>query len=212
MNAVNCSTCGAPRPLELCTTLDRPLCPQCGGTALTFAASVEEYISVSTACFGELIPGDQIRDWNQRWAQIQNDFQCLSAAYTDTMSRESIHAALQQLFSFFIHAYHLKDALKEAATSLGLNASDIEDAITNDSRLALLADLANLDKHFKLTKPLRSGFLPVIEKVSGFDNMEGNGWFLSVKIKHGTCNLDGLAVAKDVIIAWKEKLAAWSIL
>ena len=128
------------------------------------------------------------------------------------MSGESIHARLQQLFSFFIHAYHLKDALKDAAPSLGLNASDIEAAITNDPRLALLADLANLDKHFKLTNPPRSGCVPAIEQISGVDNAAGNGWFLSVKIKHYAVILDGLAVAKDAIAAWQEKFSAWGTL
>jgi len=128
------------------------------------------------------------------------------------MSGDSIHAWLQRLFSFFIQAYHFKDALKDAAPALGLNVSDIEDAITNDPSLALLADLANLDKHFKLTRTPRSGCVPVIEQISGVDSSTGTGWFLSVKIKHGAIVLDGIAVAKDTIAAWKEKLLAWGIL
>lgn len=212
MNAVTCSTCGIPRPPELSATLERPPCPQCGGTALTFAVSIEESISVSAQCLAELIPGNQARDWKQRWRQVQKDIKSVSSTNAEAMSRKSIHAWLQQLFSFFIHAYHLKDALKEAAPSLGLNASDIEAAITNDLRLALLADLANLDKHFKLTKPPRSGCVPVIEQISGVDSEAGNGWILSVKIKHGAVILDGLAVAKDAITAWQKKLSAWGIL
>ena len=212
MDAVTCSTCGASRPPELSATLERPPCPQCGGTALTFAVSIEESISVSAQCSAELIPGNQARDWKQRWSQAQKDLQSVLSPSTEAMSGESIHAWLQRLFSFFIHAYHLKDALKDAAPSLGLNASDIEAAITNDPRLALLADLANLDKHFKLTKPPRSGCVPVIEQSSGVDSAAGNGWLLSVKIKHGTVILDGLAVAKDAIAAWQEKLSTWGIL
>lgn len=212
MDTATCSTCGAPRPPELSATLERPPCPQCGGAALTFAVSIEESISASAQCSAELIPGNQARDWKQRWSQVQKDIQSVSSPSVETMSGESIHAWLQQLFSFFIHAYHLKDALKDAAPSLGLTASDIEAAIKNDLRLALLADLANLDKHFKLTKPPKSGCVPIIEQISGVDSAAGNGWFLSVKVKHGTVILDGLAVAKDSIAAWQEKLSAWEIL
>lgn len=212
MDTITCSICGASRAPELSATLERPPCPKCGATALTFGVSIEESISVSVQCLTELIPGNQARDWKQRWRQAQKDLQSVTSPSAETMSRESIHAWLQQLFSFFIHAYHLKDALKDAAPSLGLNASDIEAAITNDPRLAFLADLANLDKHFKLTKPPRSGCVPVIEKISGVDSAAGNGWFLSVEIKHGTVVLDGLAVAKNAIAAWQEKLSAWSIL
>lgn len=127
------------------------------------------------------------------------------------MSGESIHAGLQRLFAFFIHAYHLKDALKEAAPQLGLKPSDIEDAITNDPRLALLADLANLDKHMKLTKPPRSRHAPVVNEISGADSKDGNGWCLVAKIKHGSSTLDGLAIARGAIAAWQEKLTTWGI-
>lgn len=179
---------------------------------MTFGVSIEESISISEQCFAKLIPGNQARDWKQRWSQAQKDLQSISSPSAETMSGDSIHGWLQQLFSFFIHAYHLKDALKDAAPSLGLTASDIESAITSDPRLALLADLANLDKHFRLTKQPRSGCIPVIEQISGVDSAAENGWLLSVKIKHGTVVLDGLAVAKDAIAAWQEKLSTWNIL
>ena len=126
------------------------------------------------------------------------------------MSTESIHASAYRLFSFFIQTYHLKDALKDAAPGLGLKPN-VEDTITNDSRLALLADLANLDKHTKLTKAPRSGCAPVIKPISGVDSSTGNGWRLSVKIEHGASVLDGLSVAQDAVTAWQEKLKAWGL-
>src|SRR5215211_233346 len=53
-----------------------------------------------------------------------------------------------------------KDALIAASGPHGVTASTIEAAITNDPDLALLADLANIDKHFKLSRPARSGHAP----------------------------------------------------
>lgn len=70
--------------------------------------------------------------------------------------------------------------MKDAAPGLGLKPSDVESAITKDARLALLADLANLDKHMKLTKAPRSGTVPSIEKISGVDDQASGGWKLSV--------------------------------
>jgi hypothetical protein len=180
--------------------------------ALTIAVSIELTVSVSMQYLTELIPGNQARDWKQRWSQIQKNLHSVSSPRTEIMSAESIYGWAQQLFSFFIYTYHLKDALEDVAPSLGLNVSDIEAAITNDPRLALLADLANLDKHVKLTKPPRSGYVPDIKQISGIDSAMGKGWLLSVKIKHGTVILDGLAVAKDAVAAWQEKLSAWGIL
>src|SRR5215211_8783845 len=46
-----------------------------------------------------------------------------------------------------------KDALIAASGPHGVTASTIEAAITNDPDLALLADLANIDKHLKLSRP-----------------------------------------------------------
>lgn len=112
---------------------------------------------------------------------------------------------------FLFHTYHLKDALKDAAPGLGLSAYDIEAAITNDPRLALLADLANLDKHVNLNR-LRSGSAPVIEQVCGVDSSTGSGWSLSVKIKHGATVLDGMTVAQNAAAGWREKLTAWGIM
>lgn len=211
MNSVTCSKCGTPRLSELSETLKRPPCPQCGGTALNIGVSMVESLSVSTRCSAELIPGNQTRDWKQRWNQIQKELQSVSALRTEMMSGENVHAWVQQLFSFFIQTYHLKDALKDTAPSLSLSPSTIEKAISSDPRLALLADLANLDKHFKLTKPPRSGFEPSIKQVSGVDSTTGDGWYLSVKIEHGTAILDGLTIAADAVAAWQEKLSAWGI-
>lgn len=212
MSEVTCSKCGASRPPELASKAERPPCLHCGGTALTISVSIEESISISGHCSAELVPVNQTRDWKQRWKLVQDEIHLVSSPHTGGMSGESIHILLQRFFSFLIHTYHLKDALKDAAFGLGLKPSDIEDAITSDPRLALLADLVNLDKHTKLTKPQRSGCAPVIEQISGIDSSTGNGWHLAVKIKHGSSMLDGLAVAQDAVTAWQEKLRTWGLI
>jgi hypothetical protein len=191
---------------------DRPPCPNCGGTGLTFGVISNETIALSDHLISEFILGNQERDWHQRWKLIEEGIQRISMPLTETRSRNSIHDALEQLFSFLIQTYHLKDALKAAALGLGLKEAEIEDAITNDLRLAVLADLANLDKHGKLTKPPCSGHIPIIEQTSGIDDTTGKGWKLVVRIKHGTSMLDGLTVARDAVFAWREKLTVWGLI
>jgi hypothetical protein len=61
---------------------------------------------------------------------------------------------------------------------------------------ALLADLANLDNHGRLTKPLRSGHTPKIKRVSGIDEPGSRGWRLSMIVEHDGRELDGLQVAR----------------
>jgi len=211
LSAVSCSKCGISRPSDLATLSERPSCPRCGGIALSFNMSIEESVTATDHCSTELVPGNQERDWKQRWKILQEEFQYISSPCTEVMSADSIHTSLQRLSSFFIHAYHFKDALKAASTEIGLTASDIEAAITNDPRLALLADLANLDKHLILNTQPRSGCTPVIQQISGIDNSAGGGWFLSVKIKHGATVLDGITITQNAVAAWREQLMAWKI-
>jgi hypothetical protein len=176
--------------------------------------SIKESLSVSASLTVELIPGNQVRDWKQRWKLIQEELQVILSPHTETMSGESIHAALHSLQSFFIQTYHLKDALKDAAPGLGLKASDIETAINNDPRLAILADLANLDKHIKPDpkKAPRSTIAPTIGQISGIDCRSGTGWELSMQIRHGSHTLNGLTVAEDAVNAWRINLKAWKLI
>ncbi len=212
MDTVTCSKCGTPRPPELAQGFERPPCPHCGETSLTIGISLNETLSISSHASAELIPGNQSRDWNQRWKLIQDEIPIILQPHTTPMSGDLIHTSLQRLLSFFILSYHLKDALKDAAPGLGLKPSDVESAITNDARLALLADLANLDKHMKLTKAPRSGTVPSIEKISGVDDQASGGWMLSVQIKHGASTLDGLNIAKDAVNAWQQWLKTWGLI
>ena len=169
----------------------------------------------------EVIPAIQERDWRQRWDQIQHSLGTLLALRTEQISKETIQTARHQLQSFYVQAYSLKDALKEAAlkepvfVSLGVKPEDIETIVGKDASLALLADLANLDKHEVLRRSPRSGVVPTIGKVSAVSDSvsaAGSGWRLSLTIKHGSRSLDGLAVARDAISAWRRALTALGLL
>jgi hypothetical protein len=57
--------------------------------------------------------------------------------------------------NFFIHCYHLKDALKKDKTVL--ITDDVEKYISNNPSLSLAADYANSFKHSGLDRKSRSG-------------------------------------------------------
>lgn len=214
MDEVKCAGCGTNRPAEIASMQVRPACPKCGEKGLNISVSFEDAASleVTDSISSALFPAQQDRDWNIRWMLINNEIKEILSPIFEPMSATLIHAAHQKLCSFFIQAYHLKDALKGAAPGLRLRPEDVEEAINNDPRLALLADLANLDKHFKLSRPPRSGHTPVFEQIHGVDSESGNGWRLVASIKHGSLLLDGIAVAQDVIAAWNEKMRSWNLI
>ena len=122
----------------------------------------------------------------------------------------SIQTANHDLHSFFVQAYHLKDSLIQDSGVTGLTAATIESAITADPHLALLADLANLDKHGKLSKPPRSGDLPTWELSGASDG--GAGWRLSLKIRHKGTTHDGLTFADEAVSAWRSQLQSWGLI
>jgi hypothetical protein len=182
--------------------------------ALGIAMRVEvaDEIGIADELTAGLEPGDSSRGWERRWEQVQRELERLEAPHTDQLSGDAIHAAHQRLQSFFIQAYHMKDALKAEASSLGLQPKLIEDMITNDPALALVTDLANLDKHYELNKEPRSGAVPAIGKARGIQAGSGKGgWRLEVDIDHAGNRLDGLKVANAAVDAWRRALKQWGL-
>jgi hypothetical protein len=162
MSDVVCSRCGADRPAEFATGAPRTPCPDCGATAITISRSFTADQKVTASLTSTLRPADQERGWGRRWRQIQRELGELLAQRSGGRSAETIQAARHDVHSFYVQAYHLKDSLKEESATIGVTKAAIEQAVTDDPALALLADLANLDKHGSLNQPPRSGYVPRI--------------------------------------------------
>ncbi len=171
---VTCKGCNAKRPPELVSTMPRPPCPECRETAIEVAVIVAFEVSIVSSFEAALIPREQERNWERRWQDAQNHLARLSRPRTETMSADAIHDAHADLQAFYIQTYHLKDLLKEASGKTGISGQAIENAITSDPDLALLADLANLDKHGRLSKKPRSGHAPQVVSVSGITGSGSN--------------------------------------
>jgi len=145
---VYCADCGVDRSGDMMlTNTERTPCSTCGTTTLQYRRQLTCVASVSASVSTALTPGKQIRDWRLRWEQIRQKAIRLSVVHTGPRSAAAIHAAAQEIIDFYVFAYHLKDRL--IAEKIQPKRT-IESAITTNPTLALLADLANLDKHFVL--------------------------------------------------------------
>jgi hypothetical protein len=187
-----------------------PPCPKCGETALRISVSATEVVKVS--CSGEIpeiSPPLEGRGWRHRWERIQRDLDELMEPHVGPVD-DWLQDARHKLHSFYIQAYHLKDALKDDAARLGLNPQDVEDVINASPALALAADLANLDKHLALNKPPRSGCAPKDLRASAV-SVPG-GWRLKLTIEHGSKQIDGLDLAKDIVEQWRDALKNWGLI
>ncbi len=129
------------------------------------------------------------------------------------MSAETIHSLSHRLQSLFIQTYHLKDSLKAASSSHGISHAAIEAAISQDADLALIADLANLDKHGNLNRTPRSGHVPKLLSAEGMSaGSVSQGWRLILSIAHAGTIRDGLDVARAAVHAWERRLAGWGLI
>jgi hypothetical protein len=184
------------------------------GYHVALRGTVRAYSGMRGSLTTRLIPADQKRGWKQKYHEAERELQELLAPKTSARSASAVTAAQHKLHAFYVQTYHIKDALIADAASTGRSGKTVENAITSDPTLALLADLANLDKHDHLTKPPRSGGVPVIESVGGTSGHDSQPetWRLDMVIKHNGKTLDGLHVAEDAVIAWRKLLTGWGLI
>jgi hypothetical protein len=209
---IRCGGCGK----ELDTSFNtepRPACPACGSTARSFGIICETgQIQITGGTpDAELSPGNQVRDWSQRWETIQATADKIKQPSTEPLDRDTISRRRSELLAFYVQCYHLKDALR-AERPNGVTANAVEGAITASQTLSLVADLCNLEKHATpgSQHPARSGSWPTLESVSG-RTCDG-GWKLVLRIRHGQAILDGLEVAEQGIVAWRQVLTGFGLI
>lgn len=202
---VTCTNCRESLDPSWAHLSPRPPCPACGKRGVAIAIGIAEEIDVAESLNVGLHPHDTDRNWRRRWTELESEWSTLAQPITEPMSGVAINAANHRLQSFYIQAYHLKDALKSVAPA-------IEEVISATSALSLLADLANLDKHAHLDRGSRSGGVPMIVSVSGEQSGSGGGWRLRLRIQHKGEVLDGMAVARAAMDAWRTYLTSSGLL
>lgn len=203
-----CRNCDLDRSTDASVTNTiRTPCPRCGETALNFKRHLTRTATVSAHVSTALRPGRQDRDWRVRWEQLEARLPNVVTPRSEARSAAAIHSATQGLLQFFISAYHLKDALIEDGA---VSRRTVENAIGRSHVLALLTDLANLDKHRRLTRGTKSGDVPVLESVS--DVSDGPRWRLVVTIRHQGRTIDGTTFATTAIDEWRTLLERWRLI
>jgi hypothetical protein len=191
----------------------RPPCSVCGTQGIAIRLGIAEEVDTAESVSVSMRPGDQKQDWQRRWGDVKEQLPRILEPRVEQLSGSAIFAARAELLSFFVRSYHIKDALCAEANTLGLTRETIEEAITTDPELALLADLANLDKHLRLNRPPRSGSVPVIEDPSGVQAGSGEGgWTLKLPIRHAGAVRDGLDIATASTAAWEGQLENWRLI
>src|SRR4029077_20872130 len=119
--SVFCGGCGSPldQPPNL-PVEERTPCPICGSMCRRISVTCTGQLKVTGSVSVQLTPAAQACDWRQRWIEIQEHLKRLLAPHSEALSAASIQNANHDLHSFFIQAYHLKDALIHDAETTGV--------------------------------------------------------------------------------------------
>lgn len=125
-----------------------------------------------------------------------------------TSNRHDEDAYFDDVLSFFIHCYHVRDwTIHQAGATVGSRA--IDSFIDSHEQLRICADLANGSKHCKLTRATRSGHQPLITDsemaYSTWFTGNGGGEVLkcSYRIVSGSQTHDVLELARECILLWE---------
>lgn len=116
--------------------------------------------------------------------------------------------AFDDVISFFIHCYHVRDwALHECDSCV--SARVIDAFIDSHQALKICADLANGLKHCKLTRSLRTGHQPSVTdrqtQTSTWFTGDGGGEVLkcSYRVTSNDQSYDVLSLARECITLWE---------
>ncbi|ASG09142.1 hypothetical protein ACYVLC_003401 [Vibrio cholerae] len=113
------------------------------------------------------------------------------------------------LSSFFMHCYHVRDWLIHSE-HLSITAKQVDEFINSNDFLKICADLCNGSKHCKLTRSTRTGYQPnLINKESfglyGASLISNESFSLEsarCSVQVGDRSYDALLLAEACIDAW----------
>jgi hypothetical protein len=189
----------------------REPCPDCGEARVTIHLRFHETLGpIADSLVTSFVPNEQDRDWGRRWRNLAARLVELEGMRTEDRGADAIHLAAQDLFDFFVNAYHLIDALIEDGA---VKRTIAVGALKTNPTLQLLADIANTEKHRFLdvqTHPPKSGDAPVLTKVA--DTSAGEGWKLVAEFQHHGRLVDGVAFARTAFETWEMLLRDWGLI
>lgn len=207
-----CAECGVDRSED--PTLDdttRTICPNCGKTsALRYCRGASETFHFSDSASVALTPGNQTRDWTEKWNHIKTRYVELNAPLTGPMDAARIEKAEHELLGLFVEILSLRDALIK---ELHASKDDVR-TLYRTPHLALATDIANSRKHHGIDfakHPPMTGGDPIPVNRQGGSNPSG-GWSPQITFAQHGRQFDGLSAARAAIDAIENWLRSKSLI
>lgn len=120
---------------------------------------------------------------------------------------------MDDVYTFFLHCYHIKDWLKNDPDFTAHSASEIENYVSTTPCLAMVADICNAAKHLRLTKHRSPGHAQITGRrltVSLHDSLNGSAlpttYSVSVEVSDAGTEHDAFHLATQAMAAWRSLL------
>nr|AAK73310.1 Ypar25 [Pseudomonas alcaligenes] len=148
--------------------------------------------------------------------RAQRYLERLRNIYKGTYTPGSSEFYEDELVSFFIHCYHIRDWIINLS-KLPITAKDIDAFINSHNELKICADFCNGEKHCHLERSKRTGGQPHLAyreyRVTHYTSQSGapSTYKASYKIISGTQAYDALEIAEKCMELWSEYIAEMQI-
>ena len=112
------------------------------------------------------------------------------------------------VISFFIHCYHLRDWIIHL-NNCGVSSKEIDEYINQNRALSVCADLANGSKHCQLTRATRTEDQPHVSGRERYISRYGDEESImkcKYRIMSNKKTLDALELAKECVALWDKYL------
>lgn len=143
--------------------------------------------------------------WASQWGRVQRSHQRLPWEGFEWASVVTGEHLRDDVVHFFMDCYHLKDWLKNDP-QITLQG-DVEELIQQSTALKVVADIANGQKHLKLTSS-RSGDTTTRLTDVMVTQGDGSGATISMSVENHGAPLDASDLARMALDEWRAFLAA----
>lgn len=146
--------------------------------------------------------------WSERFHDCESTLPSLDSPQTSEFNGANIKALASRTFALVVDLYHVKDALIEEAPG-GVTRERVEEAISADPDLSLLADLCNQRKHGVLTR-VRSGDEPKVKPYEGV-GVDATAWRCRIMVEHHGAERELFSIVHAALAAWRRLFRSWGI-
>jgi hypothetical protein len=155
--------------------------------------------------------GTSMGPWVEQWDRVELGLARIQDIYDGRAEPEGTKGAYYDVYSFFLHCFHLWDWIKNDAQVAEPIRNEARRLINGSTELKVCADLANRSKHSSL-RDSWTGDVETGPRGNDVTVMVGRGASHTFRVSSGGAEWDALDLAKSCVEIWRELLVEYKLL